>query len=232
MKKLLTSFAVVVVFLAVGTVYASEDFLSAIQAMQAIRDVSKTEAIMLNPEVKSKVKTVYVEVTNSSSVNLDTANITNAVTTALREKGYEILNDPAQAGYVVQIDFTKLNIIKEKKSNFFGGLLGGIARTVVGAAGAVAGATTGIVGSQIITQASSHVGEAVGSAVGSGIDNALSGENYSYLGSIVIFVKEKDGTSVKDYRGQYPLAGNSKDIEGTFTDDVVSKTIKIMQNIF
>lgn len=230
MKKLLI--ALIAVFMLAGTVYASgEDFLSAMQAMQAMRDISKSEAIMLNPEAKSKLKTVYIEVSNSSSVGIDTAKIKDAAVKPLTEKGYQVVDTPDTAGYIVQVDLSKLNIIKEKKSNFFGSLFGGIARTMVGTAGAVAGATTGIIGSQIITQTGSSVGEAVGNAVGSGIDDALSGENYSYLGSVVIQIKEKY-TTEKDYRGQYPLAGNSKEIEGTFTDEIVDKISKIVQNIF
>lgn len=67
MKEFLIS--LMVIFILVGIAYAGgEDFLSAIQAMQAMRDVSKSEAIMLNPEAKAKLKTVYVEVSNSSSI--------------------------------------------------------------------------------------------------------------------------------------------------------------------
>ncbi|MEM3370014.1 MAG: complement resistance protein TraT [Candidatus Micrarchaeia archaeon] len=232
MKKLFVS--LIAVFMIAGVAYAGgEDFLSAMQAMQAIRDVSKSEAIMLNPEAKAKLKTVYVEVSNSSSVGIDTAKIKDAVTKSLTEKGYQVVDAADNAGYVVQIDLSKLNIIKEKKSNFFGSLLGGITKTTIGIAGATVGALsgTGVAGTQIITQAGSTVGEAVGSAVGSGIDDALSGENYSYLGSVVVQVREKY-TEVKDYRGQYPLAGNSKEIEGTFTDEIANKIKKIVQNVF
>jgi len=232
MRKLFIS--LIAVFMIAGVAYAGgEDFLSAMQAMQAIRDVSRSEVIMLNPEAKAKLKTVYVEVSNSSSVGIDTAKIKDAVTKSLTEKGYQVVETSDTAGYVVQIDLSKLNIIKEKKSNFFGSLLSGIAKTTIGVAGATVGAFSGagVAGTQIITQAGSTVGEAVGSAVGSGIDDALSGENYSYLGSVVVQVKEKH-TEVKDYRGQYPLAGNSKEIEGTFTDEVASKISKIVQNIF
>ncbi|MEM4134678.1 MAG: complement resistance protein TraT [Candidatus Micrarchaeia archaeon] len=232
MKEFLIS--LMVIFILVGIAYAGgEDFLSAIQAMQAMRDVSKSEAIMLNPEAKAKLKTVYVEVSNTSSVNIEINRIKDAVTKSLTEKGYQIVDAADNAGYIVQIDLSKLNIIKEKKSNFFGSLLGGIARTTIGIAGAAVGALSGagVTGTQIISQAGASVGEAVGSAVGSGIDDALSGENYSYLGSVVIQIKERY-TEVKEYRGQYPLAGNSKEIEGTFTDEIANKITKVVQNIF
>ncbi len=113
--------------------------------------------------------------------------------------------------------FPSSTLLKKKKSNFFGSLLGGIAKTTIGVVGAAAGALSGagVAGTQIISQVGSSVGEAVGNAVGSGIDDALSGENYSYLGSVVVQIKEKY-TEVKDYRGQYPLAGNSKEIEGRY----------------
>lgn len=234
LQTILVSLVVILVFVSSKTTLAgNEDFLSAIQAMQAIRDVSKSEGILLNPEAKANLKTVYVEVSNASTVNIETDRIKEAVTKAFTEKGYQITEFADSAGYVVQIDLSKLNIIKEKKSSFFGSLFGGIARTTVGIAGATLGAFSGagVVGTQIISQAGSSVGEAVGNAVGSSIDDALSGENYSYLGSVVIQVKEKY-TEVKEYRGQYPLAGNSKEITGTFTDEIASKIAKIVQNVF
>ncbi len=114
MKKIFIS--LIAVFMITRVAYAGgEDFLSAIQAMQAMRDVSKSEAIMLNPEAKAKLKTVYVEVSNTSSVNIEINRIKDAVTKSLTEKGYQIVDAADNAGYVIQIDLSKLNIIKEKK---------------------------------------------------------------------------------------------------------------------
>lgn len=230
MRKIFV-FSLIILFLLSVNTFATEDFLSAIQGMQAIRDVSKTEPIMLDPESKGKIKTVYVEVSNSSNLNIDLDTIKNSAINVLKEKGYTLCEKPEECGYIVQIDLTKINIIKEKKSSFFGSLLGGIAKTTLGIAGALAGSKYGINESQIFSQVGASAGEMAGSAIGGNIDNALSGENYSYLGSMLILIKEKK-ESQKEYKGQYPLAGNSKEIEGSFTNDLANKISKVIQSIF
>jgi len=210
------------------------DFYNALSAMQAVKDVANTQPIILNPEIKQKLKKIYIEIKNTSSVSgLSTEPIKAKVVEGLKAKGYEIVESPDTAEYLVTVDINKLTIMKEKKVSLFSSILSGVGRTALGIAGAFAGAATGnMYLPQIAAQVGSSVGGALGEAVGEKLDEAVAGYNYSYLGSFVVAVIEKYNGDTKTYNGKYPLFGESKEIKGTITEDISEKVSRILVEIF
>jgi hypothetical protein len=210
------------------------DFYNALSGMQAVKDVANTQPVILNPEIKQKLKKIYIEIKNTSSVSgLSTEPIKAKVVEGLKAKGYEIVESPDTAEYLVTVDINKLTIMKEKKVSLFGSILSGVGRTALGIAGAFAGAATGNMHlPQIAAQVGSSVGEALGEAVGEKLDEAVAGYNYSYLGSFVVAVIEKYNEDTKTYHGKYPLFGESKEIKGTITEDISEKVSKVLVEIF
>jgi hypothetical protein len=210
------------------------DFYNALSGMQAIKDAANGQPVMLNPEIKQKLKKIYIEIKNTSPVSgLSTEPIKAKVVEGLKAKGYEIVENPDTAEYLVTVDINKLTIVKEKKVSLFGSILGGVGSTVLGVAGAVAGAATGNMHlPQIAAEVGSSVGSVVGEAVGDKLDEALVGCNYAYAGTLVVAVIEKYNEDTKTYNGKYPLFGESKQIKGTITEDISEKVSKVLVEIF
>ncbi|MDW7973445.1 MAG: complement resistance protein TraT [Thermodesulfovibrio sp.] len=62
-----------------------------------------TDTIFLDAVAKAKNKTVYVVVNNTSDMQeVDTTMLQNLITSRLTAKGYQVVNDPTQAGYIIQ----------------------------------------------------------------------------------------------------------------------------------
>jgi len=226
---------IAILFLIPFVSYADmNDFYNALSGMQAVKDVANAQPVMLNPEIKQKLKKIYIEIKNTSPVSgLSTEPIKAKVVEGLKAKGYEIVENPDTAEYLVTVDINKLTIVKEKKVSLFGSILSGVGSAALGVAGAVAGAATGNMHlPQIAAQVGSSVGEAVGEAVGDKLDEAVAGYNYTYLGSFVVAVIEKYNGDTKTYNGKYPLFGESKQIKGTITEDISEKVSKVLVEIF
>jgi len=226
---------IAILFLIPFVSYAGmNDFYNALSGMQAVKDVANAQPVMLNPEVKQKLKKIYIEIKNTSPVSgLSTEPIKEKVVEGLKAKGYEIVENPDTAEYLVTVDINKLTIVKEKKVSLFGSVLSGVGSAALGIAGAVAGAATGNMHlPQIAAQVGSSVGGAVGEAVGDKLDEAVVGYNYTYLGSFMVAVIEKYNGDTKTYNGKYPLFGESKQIKGTITEDISEKVSKVLVEIF
>jgi hypothetical protein len=210
------------------------DFYNALSGMHAVKDVANAEPVILNPEIKQKLKKIYIEIKNTSSVSgLSTEPIKAKVVEGLKAKGYEIVDSPDTAEYLVTVDINKLTIVKEKKVSLFGSILRGVGSATIGIAGAFAGAATGNMHlPEIAAKVGSSVGGAVGEAVGDKLDEAVAGYNYTYLGSFVLAVIEKYNGNTKSYNGKYPLFGESKEIKETITEDISEKVSKVLVEIF
>lgn len=228
---LITTFTLLIPFTSQAGLF---DFYNALSGMHAVKDVANSQPVILNPEVKQKLKKIYVEIKNTSSVSgLSAEPIKAKVIEGLKAKGYEIVESPDTAEYLVTVDINKLTIVKEKKVSLFSNILSGIGSSALGIMGAFAGAATGNMNlPQIAAQVGSSVGGAVGEAVGDKLDEAVAGYNYSYLGSFVVAVIEKYNGDTKTYNGKYPLFGESKQIKGTITEDISEKVSKILVEIF
>jgi len=229
------TFIIAVLFLVPFTAKADmNDFLNAMAGMQAVKDVAKSEPVILNPEAKQKLKKIYVEIKNTSSVSdLSTDLAKTKVTEGLKAKGYEIVDNAEDAEYLLQADINKLNIMREKKSSFFGSILGAVGKGILGVAGAFAGAATGNADIAVMAaDVGGSVGSSAGEAVGGALDDSVAGYNYSYLGSFTVVVTEKYNGNTKTYNGKYPLFGDSKDIKGTITEDISEKVAKVLVEIY
>ena len=237
MKKTINFILVLLSFIFLSFTPAKADmseFLSAISGMQVAKDIVNIEPIMLNPEIKQKLKKVYIEAKDTSPTRkASTEAAKTKIADGLKAKGYEIVDNPADAEYIVQINIDKLNVMKEKKSSFFGGLLRSLGSSVLGVAGAFVGASTGNADIAVMAaEVGSSIGSSAGESIGSSLDESVAGYNYSYLGSFRVVVTEKYEGNSKTYNGKYPLIGDSKDITGTITEDISEKISKIVVEIF
>jgi len=61
-----------------------------------------TDTIFLDPIAKAKNRTVYIAVNNTSDMQeVDTGMLQNLIASRLAAKGYQIVQDPSQAGYII-----------------------------------------------------------------------------------------------------------------------------------
>lgn len=77
-----------------------------------------TDTIFLDPVVRAKNKTIYVTVNNTSDMQeVDTAMLQNLIVSRLTAKGYQVVNDPAQAGYIIQTVYGLLSPDRHKRGS-------------------------------------------------------------------------------------------------------------------
>lgn len=73
-----------------------------------------TDTIFLDPVVKAKNRTIYVAVNNTSDMQeVDTTMLQNLITSRLAAKGYQVVNDPTQAGYIIQTNILYMDYYRQ-----------------------------------------------------------------------------------------------------------------------
>lgn len=102
-------------------------------------EVKQEETIFTDPVVNSQ-KTIYLSVRNTSG-NPD-LNMKSAIKAAIRNTDYRIVDDPAKAHFILQVNV--LNAERMSDANYSRALVSGFGTGVVG--GAIAGAATHNVG--------------------------------------------------------------------------------------
>ncbi|MGC9017050.1 MAG: complement resistance protein TraT [Caldimicrobium sp.] len=139
-----------------------------------------TDTIFLDPFKKAQNRTIYVEVRNTSDLQeVNPAMVRDRLIQKLQAKGYQIVNNPMDAGYIVQINILYMDYYKKtgaKEGALEGALAGGIA-------GASAGGRD--VEALILAAAGSALGYVGGAVVGSMI------KIETYAGVIDVQVMEK-----------------------------------------
>lgn len=139
-----------------------------------------THSIFLNPAVKTKFKTVYIEVANTSDFQDANPNVFREIlTTKFIEKGYRIVDNLEDAGYILQINVRYMDYVRYTgtKEGFLEGML----------TGAGAGATLG--NSKGDATALAIAGGAIGAIGGAVIGKALKVETYA--GLVDLQIREK-----------------------------------------
>ncbi|MGB9811967.1 MAG: complement resistance protein TraT [Dictyoglomus turgidum] len=129
-----------------------------------------TDTIFLDPVAKAKNKSVYVVVNNTSDMQeVDTGMLQNLISSRLTAKGYQVVSDPSQAGYIIQANVLYMDYYRETGTHE-GALEGGLA-------GAGAGALLGQ--SRDTSIALGLIGGLVGGIGGALIGKALKVETYA-----------------------------------------------------
>lgn len=135
--------------------------MNAIQHAKLRTNVNMSDTIFLDAEMLAKNRTVYVRVTNTSQ--MQEIAFQDDLVRNLRQKGYEITQDPSKAGYIIQANVLYMDYQREDMTadamlaGGFGGALAGIAlggddtgKTVGGLVGGAVGSIGGaIVGTMV-----------------------------------------------------------------------------------
>ena len=120
-----------------------------------------TDTIFLDPIAKAKNKTVYIAVNNTSDMQeVDTGMLQNLIASRLTAKGYQIVQDPSQAGYIIQANVLYMDYYRQTGTHegaITGGLAGAGAGALIGqsrdtsiALGLIGGLAGGIGGALIL----------------------------------------------------------------------------------
>lgn len=119
-----------------------------------------SEPIFLDPVKKARLRTIYVEVRNTSQLQkLNPTLLRKAIEEKLREKGYTIVSNPLDAGYIVQVQVRYFDFLKEKTGTKEGAAAGAI----VGGGAALSGDAEKL----ILAALAAGVGYTGGALVGS-----------------------------------------------------------------
>jgi len=139
-----------------------------------------TRSIFLDPVARSQ-KTVFVSVKNTSGNGID---LTNNIVSGLKKKGYIVVDDPAQAKYILMANILFANNLREDNTG-----KGVVAGTTAGLIGGMAagGSSGGTVQERI-------VGAVVGAVAGGLIAHA--GEDDIYRMVVDVDVREKTNQKV------------------------------------
>lgn len=205
----------------VGNLQASTaEFMEAMKALGAVKSMQQIQPITLDPVVREKIETVYVEIYDSSGLGVPLDKLTERVKKTFEEKGYKVVNSPSEAGYVVQVNLTNIYFGQEKKGS--SGILSSVLGTVGGYAGLVLGLGFGSgIGMQLGTALGSAVGEKLGEVAESKALEALFGKKYQFFGTFDVKVVENYQGQQKTYVGKYPLAGKGDNFSmEKFTEDL------------
>jgi len=145
-----------------------------------------TDTIFLDPVAKAKNRTVYVAVNNTSDMQeIDPSILKNLIESKLTAKGYKIVDNPENAGYIIQANILYMDYYRETGTKE-GGLEGALG-------GATAGAMMG--GSRDSSIALGLIGGMVGEVGGALVGKALKVETYA--GVVDVEIREKTDKAVK-----------------------------------
>ncbi|MDI6714675.1 MAG: complement resistance protein TraT [Thermodesulfovibrio sp.] len=139
-----------------------------------------TDTIFLDPVIKAKNKTVYVAVNNTSDMQeVDTGMLQSLIAGRLTAKGYQVVSDPSQAGYIIQVNVLYMDYYRQTGTRE-GALEGALA-------GAGAGALIGQ--SRDTSIALGLIGGLVGGLGGALLGKAIKVETYA--GVVDVELREK-----------------------------------------
>ena len=161
-----------------------------------------SDTIWLEPAAANQ-KTVFVKISNTSGKNL---NIEQKIMKVLSEKGYRIVNDPAEAKYWLQANILKVDKVNLDNDN-------GFSDAVLGAG------IGGILGAQRSGGAYTALGWGLaGAAIGTLADALVDDTAYAMVTDIII--TEKTGRNVQNSTRNSVKQGNS----GTMTSSTSSSS--------
>ena len=161
-----------------------------------------SDTIWLEPAAPNQ-KTVFVKISNTSGKNL---NIEQKIMKVLSEKGYRVVNDPAEAKYWLQANILKVDKVNLDNDNGFSDA----------ALGAGIG---GILGAQRSGGAYTALGWGLaGAAIGTLADALVNDTAYAMVTDILI--SEKTGRNVQNSTKNAVKQGNS----GTMTSSTSSSS--------
>ncbi len=159
--------------------------MKAIEYTEPRINTSMTQSIWLDPQNLSKNRNVYVRVMNTSGYN--DIDFTDLLKRKISEKGFNVVDDPSKADYIVQVNVLYLN--EERESIVEDGM----------AVGSVGGA---IAGSYIGGGIRENIAGAIGGAVIGGLIGGLVGKAVAinkFTGIAEVRIQENIGNTKKEH---------------------------------
>lgn len=181
MKKPITKLISVVVLVAfLASLTGCGQMINAIEHSDMQVNLKMSDTIFLDPVAKTKNKTVYIAVNNTSDMQeVDTEMLKNLITSRLTAKGYQVVSDPDKAGYIIQANVLYMDYYRQTGTKE--GALEGMG------IGAGAGALLG-------KSRDTSIGLGILGGVVGGIGGALVGKALkieTFVGKVDIEVREK-----------------------------------------
>ena len=146
--------------------------------------LSKT--IFLDPVVANQ-KTIFIAFKNTSDQAFD---INQPLASALRAHGYKVVNNPANAHYLLQANVLKIGKMSVAASQNF--LAGGYGSAIAG------GVTGAALGSLSGNSNAMLAGGLAGGVIGFAADSLVKDVNYSMVTDVQISVKAEHGVKVRE----------------------------------
>lgn len=182
-KKKSKVFGILVLFVVVFVLSGCAQTMQAIDHAKMTVAVKMSDTIFLDPNSLAKNRNVFVRVTNTS--DMQEIVFEQMLRENLSKKGLMLVNDPSQAGYIIQANVLYMDY--EKQSLTADGMLAG------GFGGTIGGAAMG--GDWKGSTAGAAIGGVVGSIVGGAIGAAFKVE--TFFGTVDVQIKEKVEGGVK-----------------------------------
>ncbi|GAB5045813.1 complement resistance protein TraT [Thermodesulfovibrio sp. TK110] len=161
-----------------------------------------TDTIFLDPVAKAKNRTVYVAVNNTSDMQeVDTGMLQNLIASRLTAKGYQVVQDPSQAGYIIQANVLYMDYYRQtgtKEGAVEGALIGAGSGALIGQ-------------SRDTSIALGLIGGVVGGIGGALIGKALKVETYA--GVVDVELREKTDKPVTGHIVTNAQQGSSTTIQ-------------------
>ncbi|NPV51710.1 MAG: hypothetical protein HPY60_11030 [Candidatus Methanofastidiosum sp.] len=179
-KPIFKVLAVVVLLLVATQLTGCGHMLTAIEHSDMQVKLKMTDTIFLDPVLKAKNRTVFIAVNNTSDMQeVDTEMLKNLIAGRLTAKGYQVVQNPDQAGYIIQANVLYMDYVRQTGTHE-----GGITGALVGAG------TGALVGQSRDTSiALGLIGGLIGGVGGALIGKAIKVETYA--GVVDIELREK-----------------------------------------
>jgi hypothetical protein len=201
-KPLLKVLSVLVLFVFMVSLTGCGQVITAIEHSDMQVKLKMTDTIFLDPVVKAKNRTVYVAVNNTSDMQeVDTGMLQNLIASRLTAKGYQVVSDPFQAGYIIQANVLYMDYYRQtgtKEGALEGGLIGAGSGALIGQ-------------SRDTSIALGLIGGIVGGIGGSLLGKALKVETYA--GVVDVQIQEKTDKPVVGQIATNAQQGSSTTIQ-------------------
>jgi hypothetical protein len=206
--KIIKNITLIIIFLSITSCAALSTSVSK-KDLDVQTKMQKT--VFLNP-VDNNLKTIFIQVRNTS--DKQSFNITDNLKNQLRQKGYQIINNPSLARYILQINILQAG--KTSKTALEKSPFKTIDSIGFGAAGAMVGGRHGNIGGTI-------VGAVIG-AGGSVIANSLVKDvYYSAITDVRIIEKQDYGVEPNQYQTRILSSANKVNLKWEDTKSMLEE---------
>lgn len=175
----LSKFLVIILFMTFT--YGCASTIKAIDHAEKRATVRMSDSIFISPKSLAKNNTVYVRVTNTSS--MQEIDFESILENKLSKQGLEVTTNPINAGFIIQANVLYMDYAKDATMTADGMSAGGFGGALIGAGLGRGGLTETIIGGVI--------GAGLGAIAGRTVEVG------SYIGTVDVQIQERVDSKVK-----------------------------------